>query len=154
MPVAELAPFVKAQLMAAGLANTGDDSEFLQKVDIIRYRFSTLLDFPTRGRAYFSDHFEIQPEAMEKLNPPGVRELLHELIVPALFVGVRVEPSQADVIHPRRQPARDHRGDRPQAIAELTAGIWRRRLVPAGHAQDVIAAELRVHRGALEEAQL
>jgi len=79
MPVTELAPFVKKQLIAAGFEITDDEAVFEQKVDITRSRFSTLLDFPTRGRAYFSDHFEIQPEAMEKLNQPCARELLHEL---------------------------------------------------------------------------
>ena len=79
MAVSELAPLVKAQLIAAGFDITDEDAVFQQKIDIIRSRFSTLLDFPNRGRAYFSDHFEIQPEAMEKLNPPGARELLHEL---------------------------------------------------------------------------
>lgn len=79
MAVSELAPLVKAQLITSGFDIPDDEAVFLQKVDIIRSRFSTLLDFPTRGRAYFSDHFEIQPEAMEKLNPPGARELLHEL---------------------------------------------------------------------------
>ena len=79
MPVTELAPFVKKQLIAAGFEITDDEAVFEQKVDISRSRFSTLLDFPTRGRAYFSDQFEIQPEAMEKLNPPCARELLHEL---------------------------------------------------------------------------
>ncbi|HMJ61922.1 MAG TPA: hypothetical protein VK493_09175, partial [Bryobacteraceae bacterium] len=52
---------------------------FAQVVDTIRARFSTLLDFSTKGRAYFSDDFEIETQALEKLNVPGARELLHEL---------------------------------------------------------------------------
>jgi glutamyl-tRNA synthetase len=79
MPVSELAPHVKAHLIAAGFDLTGDDTAFEQKIDIIRSRYSTLLDFTTRGRAYFSDDFEMQPEALEKLNQPGARELLREL---------------------------------------------------------------------------
>jgi glutamyl-tRNA synthetase len=79
MPVAELAPFAKAQLLAAGFDITDDEATFEKKVDIVRSRFSTLLDFTTRGRAYFSDDFEMQPEALEKLNQPGARELLREL---------------------------------------------------------------------------
>ena len=55
------------------------DEVFDQKIDTIRSRFSTLHDFVIRGRAYFSDEFEIQPEALEKLKQPGVRELLREL---------------------------------------------------------------------------
>ncbi len=79
MPVAELAPYVEAQLKAAGFDITDGAATFAHKVDIIRSRFSTLLDFATRGRAYFSDDFEMQPEALEKLNQPGARELLREL---------------------------------------------------------------------------
>ena len=79
MPAKRLAPHVKAQLIAAGFEITDDEATFEQKVDIIRSRYSTLLDFTTRGRAYFSDEFEMQPEALEKLDPPGARELLREL---------------------------------------------------------------------------
>src|SRR5581483_9642599 len=45
----------------------------------IRTRFSTLLDFPSKGCAYFSDDFPIEPAALEKLNAPGARQLLREL---------------------------------------------------------------------------
>jgi glutamyl-tRNA synthetase len=79
MPVAELAPHVRARLERAGLAIPGDEAEFLQGVDAIRSRFSTLEDFATRGRAYFSDDYPITPEAREKLDAPRARELLREL---------------------------------------------------------------------------
>ena len=65
--------------MSAGIEITHSDAEFVQAVDIIRSRFFTLNDFPIRGRAYFTDEFEMQPEALAKLDVPGVRELLHEL---------------------------------------------------------------------------
>jgi glutamyl-tRNA synthetase len=84
MPVAELAPSVRETLLRHGFDITSDEAEFQRTVDIIRSRFTTLLDFVTRGRAYFSDQFEIMPESLEKLNQPGARELLREL-------GVRLE---------------------------------------------------------------
>lgn len=84
MPVAELAPLVQSALDAAGLPNPYNEADFLRTVDAIRSRFTTLLDFPTRGRAYFTDDFETDPGALEKLNAPGCRELLREL-------GARIE---------------------------------------------------------------
>jgi glutamyl-tRNA synthetase len=79
VPVESLLPLVKETLAAHGLAPFGDDIFFAQAVDTIRARFSTLLDFSTKGRAYFSDDFEIDKQALEKLNVPGARELLHEV---------------------------------------------------------------------------
>ena len=79
MPAEALAPYVRDSLMRAGIEITHSDAEFVQAVDIIRSRFFTLNDFPTRGRAYFTDEFEMQPEALAKLDVPGARELLHEL---------------------------------------------------------------------------
>jgi glutamyl-tRNA synthetase len=79
MPVAQLTPLVRETLKAYGLAPYGDEVFFMHVVDTIRTRFSTLLDFPTKGRAYFADDFPIEPAALEKLNAPGARELLYEL---------------------------------------------------------------------------
>jgi glutamyl-tRNA synthetase len=79
MPVADLLPYVKQTLAAAGLAPYGDETHFALTVDTIRSRFSTLLDFPGRGLAYFSDNFPMDPASAEKLNAPGARELLREL---------------------------------------------------------------------------
>ncbi|HUS06439.1 MAG TPA: glutamate--tRNA ligase [Bryobacteraceae bacterium] len=84
MPVDELAPLVRETLVRHGFDIVEDESVLAHTVDIVRSRFSTLLDFVSRGRAYFSDQFEIAPEALEKLNQPGARELLREL-------GVRLE---------------------------------------------------------------
>ena len=52
---------------------------FNHVIEIIRARFATLLDFVTKGRAYFSDDFPIEKQALEKLDAPGARELLHAL---------------------------------------------------------------------------
>jgi len=79
MPVEELAPAVRRTLETAGLEIPGDEAWFLHTVDVIRSRFSTLLDFPNRGRAYFTDDYAIEPQALEKLDAAGARELLHLL---------------------------------------------------------------------------
>ena len=79
MPVEALAPLVKKSLEDHGLKPYGGDAFFEHVVDTIRTRFTTLLDFSSKGRAYFSDDFEIDEKALEKLNAPGARELLREL---------------------------------------------------------------------------
>ncbi len=79
MPVEMLAPLAKKALAAGGLKPYGDDAFFEHVVDTIRSRFSTLLDFASKGKAYFSDDFETEPGAMEKLNAPGARDLMQEL---------------------------------------------------------------------------
>jgi glutamyl-tRNA synthetase len=79
MPVEELAPLVRAEVEAAGLPIAGDDAWFRMTVDALRTRYGTLKDFAARGRAYFADDFEMDPTAAERLNAPGVRELLREL---------------------------------------------------------------------------
>jgi glutamyl-tRNA synthetase len=77
--VENLVPFVRATLEQAGLESPADAAQFASVVDTIRTRFSTLLDFPTKGRAYFSDDFPMDPKSLEKLDAPGARDLLHEL---------------------------------------------------------------------------
>jgi glutamyl-tRNA synthetase len=79
MPVEELVTAVKRELAAAGLSVPYDDEWLRHTVDVIRSRFFTLKDFATRGRAYFSDDFRIEPDALEKLNKPCAREMLREL---------------------------------------------------------------------------
>lgn len=79
MPVEQLAPLVKQAIEAQGLHPYGDEAFFRHVVDTIRTRYMTLLDFSSKGRPYFSDEFEMEPEAREKLDAPGARELLHEL---------------------------------------------------------------------------
>jgi glutamyl-tRNA synthetase len=79
MPVDALVPQVKKALEEKGLTPYGDDVFFAKVVDTIRARYTTLLDFASKGRAYFSDDFEIEPGALDKLNVPGARELLREL---------------------------------------------------------------------------
>jgi glutamyl-tRNA synthetase len=79
IPVDILAPLVEKTLEQQGLSPYGDEAFFEHVVDTIRSRFSTLLDFGTKGRAYFTDDYPIEPPALEKLKAPCAGELLHEL---------------------------------------------------------------------------
>lgn len=79
LPAEVVAPYVRKALADAGIEVTHADQAFTQAVDIIRSRYVSLRDFTTRGRAYFTDEIEMQPEALEKLEAPGARELLREL---------------------------------------------------------------------------
>ncbi len=79
MPLAALAPLVRRSLEAHGLEAPEEEALFAHIVDTIRSRFSTLLDFSTKGRAYFSDDYPMEKQALEKLDASGARELLHEL---------------------------------------------------------------------------
>ncbi len=51
----------------------------IETIDLLRTRFTTIRDFVEKGRAYFSDEFEIEPKARKNLDKEGVRDLLHEL---------------------------------------------------------------------------
>ena len=79
MPVAQLAPMVKLVLEAHKLEPYGSAEFFEHVVDTVRSRYSTLLDFPFKGRAYFADDFTMEKQAADKLDAPGARELLREL---------------------------------------------------------------------------
>jgi glutamyl-tRNA synthetase len=77
--VETLAPLVRESLEQHGLQPYVDGAFFMHVVETIRTRFSTLVDFSTKGRAYFSDDFPIEKQAQDKLDAPGARELLREL---------------------------------------------------------------------------
>jgi glutamyl-tRNA synthetase len=79
IPVAELTPLVKETLETHGLQPPADPQQFEFVVDTIRTRFNTLLDFVTKGKAYFSDDYPTEPASAEKLNVAGAREALKEL---------------------------------------------------------------------------
>jgi glutamyl-tRNA synthetase len=79
MPIGTLAPLVRRSLEEHDLAPYGGEAFFEHVVDTIRTRFATLLDFSTKGRAYFADDYEIEPAALAKLDAPGAREMLREL---------------------------------------------------------------------------
>jgi glutamyl-tRNA synthetase len=79
LPVAEIMPAVTKVLENAGYTIPADAAHFTSVVDLIRARYTTLLDFAGKGRPYFSDEFTIEPAAMEKLDVAGARALLAEL---------------------------------------------------------------------------
>ncbi|CAN5591988.1 glutamate--tRNA ligase [soil metagenome] len=102
MPLAELMPFIKAELKAAKLwreeyddgmrtplsANTAEGGveiasrEWFEKtIDLIRQRFFTLKDFSSQGRSYFSEDFDFEPAAVAKnlTKFPDLRTWLPEL---------------------------------------------------------------------------
>jgi glutamyl-tRNA synthetase len=85
MPLAELLPFVKAELRQAKLWRDeyeDEDKEWFEKtVDLIRERFFTLKDFSAQGRAYFSEDFDFDAAAIAKnlTKFPDLRTWLPEL---------------------------------------------------------------------------
>jgi glutamyl-tRNA synthetase len=70
MNLPELLPFAKAELKSARLwrdeYEDDDKAWFEQTIDLIRQRFFTLKDFSTQGRAFFSEDFDFDPQAVEK----------------------------------------------------------------------------------------
>jgi len=70
MPIAELIPLVKKELLAADLWDDSYEGEkgewFTATVDMIRSRFHTLKDFAGPGRAYFSDTYEMDAAPVKK----------------------------------------------------------------------------------------
>ena len=85
MPLAELLPFVKAELKAAKLwrdeYEDDDKAWFENTINLIRQRFFTLKDFSSQGRAYFSEDYDFDPAAIEKnlTKFPDLRAWLPEL---------------------------------------------------------------------------
>jgi glutamyl-tRNA synthetase len=82
LPVEEIEPFVRAELKKVGIWNedfTGVKRDwFLHTIELIRGRYTVTTDFATLGRAYFSDDYPFDPEAVEKniLKHQGLREWL------------------------------------------------------------------------------
>ena len=70
MPIADLLPFVKAELKSAKLWRDeyeDDDKDWFEAtVDLIRQRFFTLKDFSNQGRAFFSEDFDFDQTAIDK----------------------------------------------------------------------------------------
>ena len=85
MPLDELLPMVKSELRANKLWREeydDEDSEWFRKtVELIRQQFSTLQDFSSQGRAYFSDDFDFEEAAVKQnlLREPRLRELMNGL---------------------------------------------------------------------------
>ena len=70
LPVEEIEPYVHEELKKAGIWDPEYENTkrqwFLGTVELIRSRFHFTTDFATRGRAYFSDDFSIEPKALKK----------------------------------------------------------------------------------------
>lgn len=70
LPVEELLPYVKAELEKEGLWDpefiAAKRQWFLDTIEMIRKRFHFTTDFRTLGRAYFSDEFPIDADALKK----------------------------------------------------------------------------------------
>ncbi|MBU1054466.1 MAG: glutamate--tRNA ligase [Proteobacteria bacterium] len=70
IPVEELLPYVKKQLEGGSLWNdefeTNRKKEFIDIIGLVRSRFHLLTDFTTTGRAYFSDDYPINADALKK----------------------------------------------------------------------------------------
>ncbi len=70
MPLEDLLPLVEQELKESGLWTDALSNEkrdwFAKTVDLIRARYFTLKDFSTRGRSYFSDRFDFDPDAVKK----------------------------------------------------------------------------------------
>lgn len=70
MPVEELLPFVKEQMVSENMWDPVFDTDkkewFFQTVALIRERFHVLTDFTTLGAAYFSDTFAMDAAAVRK----------------------------------------------------------------------------------------
>jgi glutamyl-tRNA synthetase len=85
MPLHELLPMVEEELKASGLWRESFFQEerhwFESTVELIRARFFTLKDFSTRGRCYFSDEFDFDPDAVNKniKKDPWLSQFLPEL---------------------------------------------------------------------------
>jgi glutamyl-tRNA synthetase len=70
MPVDQIAPYARTELEKAGIWDpeyeTNKRRWYLATIDLIRSRFHLTTDFATRGRAYFSDDFDIEDRALKK----------------------------------------------------------------------------------------
>jgi glutamyl-tRNA synthetase len=70
MPVEQITPYVRIELEKAGIWDpeyeTSKRPWYLDTIELIRSRFHLTTDFATRGRAYFSDDFEVEDRALIK----------------------------------------------------------------------------------------
>ena len=70
LPIEEIEPCVRAELEKEGIWDPeyegGKRQWFLDTIELIRSRFHVTTDFVTRGRAYFSEDYSIEPKALKK----------------------------------------------------------------------------------------
>ncbi len=100
-PLEAIVPRVEAELRRAGLwreewsADASGRAWFARAVDLLRPRARLLTDFSTWARAFFSDEFDYDPEAVKKfLKDPKLAELLPRIREEL----ARIDPWQHDPI--------------------------------------------------------
>jgi glutamyl-tRNA synthetase len=104
MPIAELLPFVKAELKSAKLWRDEYEDEdrgwFEHTVGLIRARFFTLKDFSSQGRAYFSEDYDFDLAAIAKnlTKFPDLKTWLPELADRFEPMGPFTEPEIEEVV--------------------------------------------------------
>lgn len=85
MDIEELGKLVQSELEAANIwdseYNQSKQEWYLSTLNLIRDRFHTLKDFPTRGRAYFDDEYEVEQKPLKKniLKQEGLKTWFPEL---------------------------------------------------------------------------
>jgi glutamyl-tRNA synthetase len=104
MPLADLLPFVKAEMKADKLWREeyeNDDREWFERtIDLIRQRFFTLKDFVNQGRAYFSEDYDFDGAAIEKnlSKYPDLQAWLPELAERFDAIASFTEPEIEEVV--------------------------------------------------------
>ena len=89
-PADKLLPLIEQEWDQAGIKPEQERAPLLATIDLLRPRARSLKDFATSFRAFFSDHFVVDPAAADKfLKAENVRSMIVEL-------GERYRTSQAD----------------------------------------------------------
>ncbi len=103
LPVEEIEPYVQEELKKAGIWDPEYGGAkrrwFLDTVELIRSRFHFTTDFATRGRAYFSDDYAIEPKALKKNihKHPDLKQWL-PMLADRLFALKALTVSAAEVV--------------------------------------------------------
>ncbi len=84
LPLSRLLPLIQRELESAGLWQTAfadkEREKFEKSVTLLQSRARNLKDFSGFGRAFFTDHFEYDPEAVKKFwKDPVLADLLEAL---------------------------------------------------------------------------
>jgi glutamyl-tRNA synthetase len=122
LPIKEIAPYVREQLEKAGIWDPEYEGVkrdwFFSTIDLIRSRFHITTDFATRGRAYFSEDYTIEPKTLKKniLNHEGLKEWFPML-------ADRLEAAQAFTIEETEQAIRALAEELGIKVGILTNGV-------------------------------
>jgi len=122
LPIKEIEPYVREQLEKAGIWDPEYEGVkrdwFFRTIDLIRSRFHITTDFVTRGRAYFSEEYTIDPKALKKniLKHEGLKEWFPML-------ADRLEAVQAFTIEETEQAIRALAEELGIKVGILTNGV-------------------------------